>query len=128
MNKIFSIKTDKAPAAVGPYSQATSFGDFIFCSGQIALNTSGELAEGGIVEQTEAVLNNLLVVLTEGGADFSSVVKTDVFLKSMDDYVSMNEVYAKHFMGPVLPARAAVEVARLPKDVLVEIACIAIKK
>lgn len=124
MKKI--VKTDKAPAPVGPYSQAIISGDFIFTAGQIALNPeSGELERAEIKLQTERVIQNMKAVLEAAGSDLSKVVKTMVFLKNMDDFVAMNEVYARYFTGDA-PARSAVEVSRLPKDVMVEIECIAL--
>ncbi len=124
MKKI--VKTDRAPAPVGPYSQAIISGDFIFTAGQIALNPeSGELERAEIKLQTERVIQNMKAVLEAAGSDLSKVVKTMVFLKNMDDFVAMNEVYARYFTGDA-PARSAVEVSRLPKDAMVEIECIAL--
>ena len=124
MKKI--VKTDKAPAPVGPYNQAIISGDFIFTAGQIALNPeNGELEEADIKLQTERVIRNMKAVLEAAGSDLSKVVKTTVFLKNMDDFVAMNEIYASYFTGDA-PARSAVEVSRLPKDVMVEIECIAL--
>ena len=124
MKKI--VKTDKAPAPVGPYNQAIITEDFIFTAGQIALDPeSGELESEDIKLQTERVIQNLRAVLVEAGSELSKVVKTTVFLKNMDDFMAMNEVYARYFSGEA-PARSAVEVSRLPKDVLVEIECIAL--
>ncbi len=125
MRKI--IQTDQAPAPVGPYNQAVvASGAMLFVAGQIPLDAAtGELVGTTIAEQTEKVLQNLAAVVKAGGSDFSQVVKTSVFLKDMNDFVPMNEVYAKHFGDENAPARACVEVARLPKDVLVEIECIA---
>ncbi|MCK5455015.1 MAG: RidA family protein [Calditrichia bacterium] len=124
MKKI--VKTDRAPAPVGPYSQAIISGDFIFTAGQIALNPeSGELERAEIQLQTERVIQNMKAVLEAAGSDLSKVVKTMVFLKNMDDFVAMNEVYARYFTGDA-PARSAVEVSRLPKDAMVEIECIAL--
>lgn len=123
------IETNSAPKAVGPYSQAIIAGDFVFCSGQIAIvPETGNLVEGGIVEQTNQVLNNLEAVLKEAGADLSKVVKTEVYLKNMGDYAAMNDIYALKFTSDPQPSRATVEVARLPKDVLVEISCVAYLK
>lgn len=120
------VKTDKAPAPVGPYSQAIITGDFIFTAGQIALDPdSGELEIADVKVQTERVIRNMKAVLEEAGSALSKVVKTTVFLKNMDDFTAMNEVYARYFSGDA-PARSAVEVSRLPKDVLVEIECIAL--
>ncbi|ORX92612.1 putative endoribonuclease L-PSP [Basidiobolus meristosporus CBS 931.73] len=118
--------TEDAPAALGPYSQAIVANGFAFVSGQIPMNPkTGEIVEGGIKEQTRQSLANLGAVLKAAGSDFSKVVKTTVFLKDMNNFVPMNEVYAEIF-GDARPARAAVEVARLPKDVMVEIECVAV--
>lgn len=117
--------TENAPAAIGPYSQAVVVDGFVFCSGQIPLDPrTMELLDGDVREQTDLVLRNLAAVLQASGASLATVVKTTVFLKDMDDFVAMNEVYARHF-GAHRPARAAVQAARLPKDVSVEIECIA---
>ncbi len=124
------ISTSGAPAAIGPYSQAVRVGGLVFTSGQVALDpATGALVAGGIREQTARVLDNLTAVLEEAGLDLSNVVKTTVFLKSMSDFAAMNEVYARYFgsEGAVPPARSTVEVARLPKDALVEIEAIAIQ-
>jgi len=124
MKKI--IKTDKAPAPVGPYNQATMSGNFIFTAGQIAMDPkTGELIENDIRMQTERVIENLKAVLEEAGSGLSRILKTTVFLKNMDDFSAMNEVYARYFQDNA-PARSAVEVSRLPKDVLIEIECIAL--
>ena len=120
-----AIITDRAPAAVGPYSQAIKVGNFIFCSGQIPLDPkTGQVVGKTAAEQTERVLQNLSAVLDATASGMFQVVKTTVYLKNMEDFAAMNEVYAKHFQVTP-PARATVEVARLPKDVLVEIDCIA---
>ncbi len=120
------VETDKAPKAVGPYSQAVIAGDFIFCSGQVAFDpATGQLVEGGIVEQTKRVLENLKAVLLAGGSDLHQVVKCEVFLKNMEDFKTMNEIYAEYFCYEPKPARVTVEVARLPKDALIEISCTA---
>ena len=118
------ISTKNAPEAIGPYSQAVKSGDMVFCSGQIALNPEGELVGGDIKAQTGRVLDNLREVLVKAGSDMHKVVKTTVYLSDMEDFADMNEVYAKYFSNNK-PARATVEVSRLPKDVLVEIDCIA---
>ncbi|MUT67715.1 RidA family protein [Paenibacillus sp. NEAU-GSW1] len=118
------ISTDKAPAAIGPYSQAIKLGGLLFTSGQIPLNAAGELVEGGIEEQTHQVFQNLKEVLAEAGATFQDVVKATVFMKDMNQFATVNGIYASYF-GDHKPARSAVEVARLPKDVLVEIEVIA---
>jgi 2-iminobutanoate/2-iminopropanoate deaminase len=122
------ISTTQAPRAIGPYSQAVRVGDLLFTSGQVALDpATGALVAGGIREQTKRVLDNLAAVLEEAGLDMANVVKTTVFLKNMSDFAAMNEVYARYFAleGVVPPARSTVEVARLPKDALVEIEVIA---
>ena len=122
------ISTTYAPAAIGPYSQAVRVGDTLYTSGQVALDpATGALVPGGIREQTARVLDNLAAVLAEAGLDMSHVVKTTVFLKNMADFAAMNEVYARYLApeGVVPPARSTVEVARLPKDALVEIELIA---
>lgn len=119
------ISTDKAPKAIGPYSQAIVSGDTVYCSGQIALDPSkGELVEGGIVEQTQRAFENLKAVLEAAGASLDTVVKTTVFLASMDDFPKMNEVYEKFFTVEP-PARSTVAVKTLPKNALFEIEAIA---
>ncbi|MFX3634148.1 MAG: RidA family protein [Candidatus Pristimantibacillus sp.] len=118
------IATDKAPAAIGPYSQAIQLGGLLFTSGQIPLDAAGQLVEGGIEEQTHQVFRNLEAVLAEAGATFKDVVKATVFMKDMNQFATMNNIYASYF-GDHKPARSAVEVARLPKDVFVEIEVIA---
>lgn len=122
------IATNAAPAAIGPYSQAIRSGDLLFASGQVGFDpASGLLVEGGISAQTERVLANVSAVLAAAGLTFAHVVKTTVFLKSMNDFATMNALYAAAFApeGVVPPARSTVEVARLPKDALVEIEVIA---
>jgi len=121
------IQTDKAPAPVGPYNQGiVASGSLLFVAGQIPLDaTTGELVGRDVAEQTEKSIQNLIAVVEAAGSELSQVVKTSVFLKDMNDFAAMNEVYAKHFGDEQAPARACVEVARLPKDVLVEIECIA---
>lgn len=124
MKKI--IQTSKAPAPVGPYNQAIVAGNFIFTAGQIPIDPeTGKLVTGDIKAQTRQVIENMRAVLNEADADLSDVVKTTVFLKNMDDFSAMNEVYAA-FFSENSPARSAVEVARLPKDVAVEMECVAI--
>lgn len=123
-----AISTTAAPAALGPYSQAIRSGDLLFASGQIALDPkSGNIVPGGIVEQTRRVLDNVKAVLAAAGLAPSHVVKTTVFLKNIGDFAAMNEVYGTYFAheGAPPPARSTVEVARLPKDALVEIEVIA---
>tara|TARA_R110001592_G_scaffold74670_3_gene226673 strand:- start:1881 stop:2273 length:393 start_codon:yes stop_codon:yes gene_type:complete len=119
------ISTEQSPSAIGPYSQANQFGDMIFTSGQIPLNPETmEIVEGGVAEQTEQVMKNLFAVLEAAGATAQTVVKTTCFIKDMNDFVAFNEVYGKYF-AELAPARSCVEVARLPKDVLVEVEAIA---
>lgn len=117
------IQTPNAPAAIGPYSQAMVVGDLLFTSGQIALRPDGSLNNGDIVSQTQQVLGNLKAVIEAAGADLSKVVKTTVFLKNLDDFVAMNTIYGEAFAGHT-PARSTVQVAKLPRDVLVEIEAI----
>jgi len=120
------VKTDHAPAAIGPYSQAIKVGNLLFCSGCIPLDpVNGQIVPGGIDEQTEQALKNLKAVIEAGGSELGKVAKTTVFLKSMDDFAKVNAIYAE-FFGNHAPARSAVEVARLPKDVLVEVEGIAL--
>jgi reactive intermediate/imine deaminase len=119
------IATDKAPGAIGPYVQGKIVGDFLFASGQIPLDpATGEIVGTTITEQTTQVLQNIEAILAEAGTDFDHVVKTTCFLSDMANFVPFNETYAKAF-GTQYPARSAVEVARLPKDVLVEVEVIA---
>jgi len=122
------IKSTRAPQAVGAYSQAVRAGDFVFVSGQIPLNPeTGEVVFADITEQTERVLVNIRNILQEAGMGLEDVVKTTVYLELMDDLSRVNEVYGR-FFGENPPARAAVEVARLPKDVAIEIEAVAYKK
>ncbi len=119
------IQTGDAPAAIGPYSQAVSAGGFLFTAGQIALDPhSGQIVDGGVQEQTERVMANLTAVLKEAGTDWSSVVKTTVYLHDMADFPAMNEVYGK-WLGDARPARSTVQAAALPRGVLVEIDVVA---
>ena len=125
MSELKPVHTDKAPQAIGPYSQAIVTDGWVFCSGQIPLDPETmELSGGDVARQTDLVLNNLRAVLEAAGAGLDTVVKTTVFLKDMNDFAAMNEVYASHF-GDHRPARAAVQAAALPKDVDVEIECVA---
>jgi 2-iminobutanoate/2-iminopropanoate deaminase len=120
------VKTDKAPKAIGPYSQGIIANGLVFVSGQIAINPqTGELNTGGIEEQTRLVLNNMKAVLEAAGSSLDKVIKCTVFLDDMNNFTLMNGVYGEFFTAPY-PARAAVEVARLPKDVKVEIEAIAL--
>ncbi len=119
------IQTGDAPAAIGPYSQAVSAGGFLFTAGQIALDPhSGQVVDGGVQEQAERVMANLTAVLKEAGTDWSSVVKTTVYLHDMADFPAMNEVYGK-WLGDARPARSTVQAAALPRGVLVEIDVVA---
>ncbi len=119
------IATDKAPAALGPYSQAIRANGMIYCSGQIPINPASGTVEAGTIEgQTAQSITNLRNVLEKAGSSLAKVVKTTVFIKDMNDFAALNKVYAELF-GDTRPARSCVEVARLPKDVLVEIECIA---
>lgn len=123
------IHTDKAPAPVGPYNQAVvASGQMVFVAGQIAIDpkVGDVIYTEDVVKQTEQVMANLEAILTAAGAGFSDVVKTTVFLADMNDFAAMNAVYAKYFSEDTAPARACVQVSRLPKDVLVEIDCIAV--
>jgi 2-iminobutanoate/2-iminopropanoate deaminase len=120
------ISTERAPGAIGPYSQAVRAGNMLFCSGQIPIDPeTGEFVSDDVAEQTERVILNLSAVLEAAGGGLESVVKTTVFLKDMGDFAAMNEVYAR-FFEKNKPARATVEAARLPKDARVEIECIAV--
>ena len=119
------IQTPLAPAAIGPYSQAVQVGNLLFTSGQIALRPDGTLNDGDINTQTQQVLANLKAVIEAAGGGVTSVVKTTVFLKNLDDFSAMNQVYAEFFAGHT-PARSTVQVAKLPRDVLVEIEAIAV--
>ncbi len=119
------IATENAPKAIGPYSQAVIWNGIVFLSGQIPLDpATGQLIEGDVVAQTERVLENIRAVLETAGSSLDLVLKTTVFLKNMGDFPRMNEVYARYF-GANSPARSTVEAARLPRDVQVEIECIA---
>ena len=119
------VHTDHAPKAIGPYSQAIIINGFVFCSGQTPLvPETGNMVEGGVEEQSHQVLKNLSAVLKAAGSDMSKVVKTTVFLQSMGDFAAMNAIYATYFPAPQ-PARSTEEVAKLPKNCLVEIECIA---
>jgi 2-iminobutanoate/2-iminopropanoate deaminase len=120
-----AIQTDAAPRAIGPYSQAIVANGFVFCSGQIALDpATGQVIDGDVRAQTGRVMKNLAAVLAASGASFDRVVKTTIFLKDLSDFAAVNEVYGGYFTGAV-PARATVEVSRLPRDVRVEIDMVA---
>ncbi len=120
------ISTERAPRAIGPYSQAVRANGFVFVSGQVAFDpATGFIVEGGVIQQTERVMENLKAVLEAAGTSLANVVKTTVYLKSMEDFGKMNEIYGRYFPANP-PARSTVEVARLPRDVRVEIDVIAL--
>ena len=123
------VRTQGAPQAIGPYSQAVKSGGLLFASGQVALDpATGSVVSGGIVEQTERVMKNIAAVLEASGTNFDRVIKSTVFLKDMGDFAKMNEIYGRYVSGDgkIAPARSTVEVSRLPKDALVEIEVIAV--
>ncbi|MGE8081859.1 2-iminobutanoate/2-iminopropanoate deaminase [Peribacillus loiseleuriae] len=122
-----SIHTNEAPAAIGPYSQGIIVNNLFFSSGQIPLTAEGEMVTGDVKEQTHQVFKNLKAVLKEAGASLETVIKATVFIKSMEDFISINEVYGEYF-STHKPARSCVEVARLPKDALIEIEVVALVK
>lgn len=120
------IRTAKAPAPVGPYQQAVAVGNLVFASGQIPLDpASGAVLNGSVEEQTQRVLENLKAVLEAAGSSLGQVVKATVFLRDMNDFSAMNSVYSKYFEEATAPARSTIQVARLPKDVAVEIEAVA---
>ena len=119
-----TIQTDRAPAAIGPYVQAVRIGDLVFTSGSIPLNLDGSLVEGDVRVQTERAMANLAAVLEAAGTSLAYAVKTTCFLADMNDFAAFNEVYAR-WVGDAKPARSTVQVARLPKDALVEVECVA---
>lgn len=121
------ISTDKAPAAIGPYSQAIELNGMVYTSGMIPIDpATGELVTGSVETQAEQAISNLEALLAASGSSISNVVKTVVFISNMDDFGKINEVYARHFREPY-PARSCVQVARLPKDVAIEIEAVAVK-
>ena len=121
------VATEQAPAAIGPYSQAIAAAGLVFCSGQIPLDpASGQIVEGGIESQTRRVLDNLAAVLQAAGSSPEQVVKTTIFLADMNDFATVNTIYAEYF-GTEPPARSTVQVARLPRDVRVEVEAIALR-
>jgi 2-iminobutanoate/2-iminopropanoate deaminase len=125
MTRLRVIATENAPAAIGPYSQAIVHAGLVYTAGQIPIDPrSGEMVAGDVAAQTERVLENLSAVLTSAGSSLQSVVRTTVYLRDMDEFAAMNEVYAR-FFAEHRPARSTVQVARLPRDVSVEIDCIA---
>ena len=122
-----AVQTAGAPAAIGPYSQAVVAGGMVFCSGQIPLDpATGQMVAGDVSAQTRRVLDNLGAVFAAAGSSFAHVVKTSIFLADLNDFVAVNAVYAEYFTG-VLPARATVQVSRLPRDARVEIDCVAVR-
>ncbi len=126
MQKII-IQTEKSPAPIGPYSQAVMVGDLIFISGQIAIiPANGQVLQGDIIDETKQVMENIYAILSKAGMGFENIVKTSIFLKNMDDFAKVNEVYGSNFSGD-FPARETVQVSKLPKDVNVEISVIASK-
>lgn len=121
------INSKNAPAPIGPYSQAVVANGMIFVSGQICIDpTSGNLTNGNIIEETHQVMKNLQAILTEAGTDFNKVIKSSIFVKDLNNFVTINGVYGEYFTEGTAPARETVEVSRLPKDVNVEISCIAL--
>jgi len=120
------INTERAPAAIGPYAQAVAVDGLVITSGQLPIDPSTGSFPEGIAEQTRQSLTNVKAILAEAGVGMDRVIKTTVFLSDMNNFGAMNEVYAQFFEGPAYPARSAVEVARLPKDVLVEIEAVAL--
>ena len=126
MPNLHTVHTDQAPAAIGPYSQAVVANGFVFTAGQVAFHPSSmQIVEGDVAAQTERVMENLQAILRAAGSDLSAVVKTTVFLRDMNDFAAMNEVYARWF-GEHKPARSTVQAARLPRDVAVEIEAVAV--
>jgi 2-iminobutanoate/2-iminopropanoate deaminase len=124
---MLKIETNFAPQAIGPYSQAIQVGDLIFTSGQIPLTPAGDLIEADIEKQTHQVLKNIKAVLEAAGSDLNHVIKTTLFIKDMNQFIKINAIYSEYFTDHK-PARSCVEVARLPKDVLIEMEVIAKKK
>jgi len=128
MAEIKKIETNEAPKAVGPYAQGVQMDGFIFVSGQLPVDPkTGQMVESNIKNQTDRVIENIRAVLKTAGSDLSKVIRCDVFLKDMNDFKDMNEVYASKFLTDPKPARQAVQVARLPLDAMIEISCIACK-
>lgn len=120
------ILTDQAPAPIGPYSQAVRAGNTVYVSGQIPLDAAGQLVAGDVIAQTHQVLKNLAAVLAAAGLQLTDVVKCTIFVKDLGNFVTINQVYGTYFVDATAPARETVEVARLPRDVEVEISCIAV--
>lgn len=122
------IETEKAPKAIGPYSQATVAGQFVFVSGQLPIDpATGKIIEHTIEGQTKQVLANIKAILHVANLSFAHVVKTEIYLKNLEDFQKVNAIYAEHFSDPIKPARQTMQVARLPLDSLIEISCIAFK-
>ncbi|WHN64682.1 RidA family protein [Cysteiniphilum sp. QT6929] len=119
------VQTNNAPQAIGPYVQAVKINGMLYTSGQIALNAKGELVQGDIKTQAKQVMQNLKAVVEAAESRMDKLIKTTCFIKNMDDFAAFNEVYASFFQGITPPARSCVEVARLPKDVLIEVEAIA---
>jgi 2-iminobutanoate/2-iminopropanoate deaminase len=123
------IRTENAPKAIGPYSQAVKAGSFLFVSGQLPLNPkTGKIEDGTIEGQTRQVLANIEAILKEAGLELNDVVKCEVYLKDMQDFQAMNTIYAEKFSGPIKPARQAMQIGKLPMDARVEISCFAFVK
>lgn len=120
------ILTDQAPAPIGPYSQAVRAGNTVYVSGQIPLDAAGQLVAGDVIAQTHQALKNLAAVLAAAGLQLTDVVKCTIFVKDLGNFVAINQVYGTYFVDATAPARETVEVARLPRDVEVEISCIAV--
>lgn len=120
------ILTDQAPAPIGPYSQAVRAGNTVYVSGQIPLDAAGQLVAGDVIAQTHQVLKNLAAVLAAASLQLTDVVKCTIFVKDLGNFVAINQVYGTYFVDATAPARETVEVARLPRDVEVEISCIAV--
>ena len=124
-----AILTNKAPLPIGPYNQAINYENMLFVSGQIPLDPdSNELVNTGIEDETNQVMKNIQAILTEAGMSFDDIVKTSIFLKDMDNFKIVNEMYGNYFRNIIPPARETVQVSKLPLDVNVEISCIAIRK
>ena len=123
MNFLQTIESEKAPKAIGPYSPAVKLGDFVFLSGQLGMNHEGVLVSEDVEEQTHQAMKNMGALLSEMGLSYQHIVKTTVFVKDLNDFNTVNEVYGSYFNEGVYPARSCVEVARLPKDAKVEIEC-----
>ena len=119
------ILSEDAPKPVGPYNQAVKTGNLLFCAGQIPLDVAGQMVEGGVQEQTKQIFANIQAVLAKAGTSLDKVVKTTVFLKDLNDFAAMNEIYASYFEEATAPARSTIQVAKLPLDSLVEIEVIA---